>query len=199
MPVLIEKRLLEERGKTFIQHCKKATIKRRYWSEGLVPSEGQASCLVRFEALMCHSILHPNFLPLKSARNLGKSRENAYILGVKRPLWFYQEVSWLLGPSGVHSPDQNLHIYVQLTPWPSIALSLDIREQEREMWDFSQVGDLPSPEWAPRDPKPNYAVLGVRIFSVMRRYTTRVSYSVSESVTLRTELTDVTLVSEDTY
>ena len=41
------------------------------------------------------------------------------------------------------------------------------------------------------------------IFSVMRRYRTNVSYSVtqslSHSVTLRTELTDVTLVSEDAY
>ena len=37
------------------------------------------------------------------------------------------------------------------------------------------------------------------IFSVMRRYRTNVSYSVCQSVTLRTELTDVTLVSEDTY
>ena len=37
------------------------------------------------------------------------------------------------------------------------------------------------------------------IFSVMRRYRTNVSYSVREWVTLRTDLTDVTLVSEDTY
>ena len=37
------------------------------------------------------------------------------------------------------------------------------------------------------------------IFSVMRRYRTRVSESVSQLLTLRTELTDVTLVSEDTY
>ena len=37
------------------------------------------------------------------------------------------------------------------------------------------------------------------IFSVMRRYRTNVSHWVSLSVTLRTELTDVTLVSEDTY
>ena len=36
------------------------------------------------------------------------------------------------------------------------------------------------------------------IFSVMRRYRTNVSHSVSQSLTLRTELTDVTLVSEDT-
>ena len=35
--------------------------------------------------------------------------------------------------------------------------------------------------------------------SVMRRYRTNVSYSVSELLTLRTELTDVTLVSEETY
>ena len=37
------------------------------------------------------------------------------------------------------------------------------------------------------------------LFSVMRRYRTNVSYLVTESVSLRTELTDVTLVSEDTY
>ena len=36
-------------------------------------------------------------------------------------------------------------------------------------------------------------------WSVMRRYRTRVTDWLSESVTLRTELTDVTLVSEDTY
>ena len=36
-------------------------------------------------------------------------------------------------------------------------------------------------------------------FSVMGRYRTRVSYWLSQSLTLRTELTDVTLVSEDTY
>ena len=39
----------------------------------------------------------------------------------------------------------------------------------------------------------------VCVFSVMRRYRTNVSESVTESLTLRTELTDVTLVSEDTY
>ena len=33
----------------------------------------------------------------------------------------------------------------------------------------------------------------------MRRYRTNVSYSVCPWVTLRTDLTDVTLVSEDTY
>ena len=36
------------------------------------------------------------------------------------------------------------------------------------------------------------------VFSVMRRYRTNVSQSVTESLTLRTKLTDVTLVSEDT-
>ena len=39
----------------------------------------------------------------------------------------------------------------------------------------------------------------VEIFSVMRRYRTRETDWVSQWVTLRTELTDVTLVSEDTY
>ena len=42
-----------------------------------------------------------------------------------------------------------------------------------------------------------FVIYALGIFSVMRRYRTRVR--VSESVTLRTELTDVTLVSEDTY
>ena len=37
------------------------------------------------------------------------------------------------------------------------------------------------------------------LFSVTRRSRSDVSQSVSESLTLRTELTDVTLVSEDTY
>ena len=41
--------------------------------------------------------------------------------------------------------------------------------------------------------------IGDTFFSVMRRYRTRVSYWLSQSLTLRTELTDVTLVSEDTY
>ena len=36
-------------------------------------------------------------------------------------------------------------------------------------------------------------------FSVTRRSRSGVSESVSQSVTLRTKLTDVTLVSEDTY
>ena len=44
-------------------------------------------------------------------------------------------------------------------------------------------------------PKKSEKVDLVDLFSVMRRYRT----NVSESVTLRTELTDVTLVSEDTY
>ena len=37
------------------------------------------------------------------------------------------------------------------------------------------------------------------LFSVTRRSRSDVSQSVSESLTLRTELTDVTMVSEDTY
>ena len=46
-------------------------------------------------------------------------------------------------------------------------------------------------------------IINLTMFSVMRRYRTNVSQWVSQSVsqwvTLRTELTDVTLVSEDTY
>ena len=64
------------------------------------------------------------------------------------------------GPSGVHSPDQNLHIYVQLTPWPYITLSSDIREQEREMWDFFPSRG-PSLHTLPGVNQVNYAVLGV--------------------------------------
>ena len=37
-----------------------------------------------------------------------------------------------------------------------------------------------------------------KLISVMRRYRTNVSYSVTESLTLRTELTDVTLAIDDT-